>query len=114
MIGHENTVKAKQITAIDALNAELKVLVSPEEGWDDHVLRRIEVSMQGYTPKHSHPWYHVNYIISGEGELMISDKITKIMKGNYAFIPANTLHQFRNVGNEPLVFLCIVPKEGHQ
>ena len=31
--------------------------------------------------------------------------------GEFAFVPPNETHQFRNTGDEPFVFICAVPKE---
>ena len=114
MIGHINELSGKQITHPDALNSMMKVLVSPKEGWEGYVMRVVEVGQNGFTPKHAHPWPHINYMISGKGELYIKDKATKVEAGSFAFVPENTLHQFKNVGNETFKFICIVPERGHQ
>lgn len=114
MIGHLDLLQAKELTSPEVKHASIKVLVSPKEGWEGHVLRVLEVGENGYTPKHQHPWYHVNYIIQGDGELMIDGKVEKVSAGSYAYIPGNTIHQFRNVGQGVFKFICIVPEEGHK
>lgn len=114
VIGNIKDLVANNIIHSDVKNAKMKVLISSENGWDDYVMRVLEVDKEGFTPKHSHPWPHINYIISGEGVLMIDGKDNHVKSGSYAFVPANTLHQFRNVGNEMFRFICIVPKEGHR
>jgi len=80
----------------------------------DHVMRVIEVEKDGYTPFHSHPWPHINYVIEGNGELKIGETVTRVTAGSYAFVPGSTMHQFRNAGDGWFRFICIVPKEGHQ
>ena len=92
----------------------MKVLVSPKEGWEGYVMRVVQVGTDGYTPKHKHPWPHINYVIKGEGELFIKDKIHKVQAGSYAFVPENEMHQFKNIGNEDFEFICIVPERGHK
>ncbi len=114
MIGHINDIPARQLLSDSVKNAAMKVLVSPETGWSDHVMRLVELGCEGYSPEHSHPWPHINFVVAGEGELMIEGTIHPLMAGTYAFIPANTLHQFRNPKSAKLSFICIVPKEGHQ
>ncbi|MFA5741337.1 MAG: cupin domain-containing protein [Candidatus Izemoplasmatales bacterium] len=114
MIGNINNLNGKAITNPEAKNAFMKVLVSPDNGWDDYVMRVIEVEKDGYTPKHSHSWPHINYIIEGEGELYIDGSNNKVFAGAYAFVPANAIHQFRNVSAAVFKFICIVPKEGHK
>jgi quercetin dioxygenase-like cupin family protein len=77
-------------------------------------MRVVEVQSEGFTPRHSHPWPHINFVISGKGELMIEGEVNKIESGSYAYVPANNLHQFKNIGLETFKFICIVPKEGHK
>ncbi len=114
MIGYEPKIEAKQITHPDAYHAAMKELVSPQEGWEGYVMRVVEVTEFGYTPKHQHSWPHINYMLEGEGELMIDGVIKHVKKGSFAYVPGNTLHQFRNVGKCTFKFICIVPEEGHK
>ncbi|MFA5380955.1 MAG: cupin domain-containing protein [Candidatus Izemoplasmatales bacterium] len=114
MIGNINMIVGNKITNSEAKNAFMKVLVSPENGWNDYVMRVIEVGESGYTPKHCHPWPHINYVIEGKGELLIDNQINVVESGSYAFVPSDTLHQFRNIGQSVFKFICIVPKEGHR
>lgn len=102
------------VTSNLAKNAGMKVLVSPENGWDGYVMRVVEVEEEGYTPKHSHPWPHINYMIEGEGSLMIDGKENPVTSGSFAFVPGEKLHQFRNTGKGTFKFICIVPEEGHK
>jgi len=114
MVGHIDDLICQKITHPSANQAAMKVLVSEKEGWQDHVMRVVEVNKDGYTPKHSHPWPHINYVIEGEGSLMINGVEHPLKAGSYAFVPDNALHQFRNVGDSMFKFICIVPKRGHQ
>ncbi|MFA5467055.1 MAG: cupin domain-containing protein [Candidatus Izemoplasmatales bacterium] len=114
MLGHIDDNLGKPILSSEASKANMKVLVSPKEGWDNHVMRLIEVAPNGYTPKHQHPWEHINFVVGGLGELLIEGKTEAVRPGHYAYIPKDTIHQFRNAGNEPFSFICIVPKEGHK
>ncbi len=113
IVGNFNELIAKPITSPEAKNAAMKVLVSPNEGWEGHVMRVVELEPEGYSPKHSHDWPHINYIIEGKGTLLIGDTMNEIQAGSYAYVPANTLHQFSNAGDTPFKFICIVPEKGH-
>jgi len=114
IIGNINDLQAKKIDSLQAKNAAMKVLVSSETGWDDYVMRVVEVETEGYTPKHSHPWPHINFIIEGDGLLMIDGKDNPVKAGSFAYVPSDHLHQFKNIGQEVFKFICIVPKEGHK
>ena len=113
MIGNVENLKAKIIDSPEVKEASMKVLIGATEGWDDHVMRLMEVGVDGFTPKHIHDWPHINYMVEGDGELMIEGVVTKVSAGSYAFVPANKLHQFRNTGKSAFKFLCIVPELGH-
>ncbi len=113
VIGNINDLFAKEIISPEAKNAKMQVLVSPKEGWEGYVMRVLIVGPEGYTPKHRHDWPHINYIIEGEGELLVGDNIQSVTAGSYAYVPANQLHQFRNIGRKTFKFICIVPEKGH-
>lgn len=114
IVGNFNDLMASEITSNEAKNAAMKVLVSPSEGWEDHVMRVVELEAEGFSPKHQHDWPHINYVIEGEGTLLIGDTLHTLKAGSYAFVPSNTLHQFSNTGSSPFKFICIVPVRGHQ
>ena len=114
MIKHITDVEAKLITHPSSSNAYMKALVGKEEGWEDYVMRIIEVKKDGYTPKHQHPWPHVNFVLEGEGEVLIDGEIHPVNAGSFGYVEANALHQFKNRGKKDFKFICIVPKEGHQ
>ncbi len=88
------------------------VVIGREEGWPDHTVRVFRLAPGGFTPRHSHDWEHVNYIIKGTGELRLGEKVQKVHEHDFAFVPANTEHQFRNAGDEDFEFICIVPNRG--
>ena len=114
VVGNIKDLESKIITMDGAKNSVMKVLVSKDEGWEDHVMRVVEVLEEGYTPKHNHPWPHINYMIEGDGELLIDGIVNKVTTGSYAFVPSNSIHQFRNSGKGIFKFICIVPKIGHK
>ncbi|MFO7968577.1 MAG: cupin domain-containing protein [Bacillota bacterium] len=114
IIDNINNIAGKEILNPDAKNAFMKVLVDENVGWDDYVMRVVEVLEDGYTPKHKHPWPHINYVISGDGEIMLEGNYKKVSSGAFAFIPADKLHQYKNIGKSIFKFICIVPKEGHK
>lgn len=114
IVSHEEEIIAQQIELPIVKNAAMKVLVGEKEGWGDHVMRVIELAEAGYSPKHVHPWPHINYMLEGNGVLYIDGKEHPVKAGSYAYVPADVEHQFKNAGSDTFRFICIVPKEGHQ
>lgn len=114
IVAHERDTVGQRLESPDLKDVIMKVLVSPEQGWRDHVMRLFELGRGGYTPRHAHDWPHINYIVAGRGVLHMDGKDTQIAAGSYAFVPSGCRHQFKNAGEEIFRFICIVPKEGHQ
>ncbi|MBN2504662.1 MAG: cupin domain-containing protein [Bacilli bacterium] len=114
MIGKKDDIISMKLNGEDINNAYMKVLVGPDQGWESHVMRLIEVEPGGNTPKHKHPWPHINFIVEGKGILMIDNVEHVVEPGAYAYVPADHIHQFLNRGDLTFSFLCIVPKEGHK
>ena len=54
---------------------------------------------------------HEVVVLAGSGEAEHAGETTDIATGDVLFVKADALHQFRNTGDEPLQFLCLVPKD---
>lgn len=111
-VGHIEEIEKKELNAPELEGVSKQVPIGPEQGWDDHVMRVFTVQAGGHTPKHDHPWPHINYVIKGEGVLNHDGEQTPIRAGSVAFVPGGTTHQFVNNSDAELSFICIVPKEG--
>lgn len=88
------------------------VVISKNEGWKDNTMRVFRLEPGGHSPRHSHDWEHINYVISGRGKLRLGEQIFELAEKDFAFVPENTEHQFQNPFDEPFEFICIVPNRG--
>lgn len=84
-------------------------VIGPPEGWSYHTLRVFRLGPGGFTPRHRHDWEHVNFVIRGSGTLTLGGETFPITAGDYAFVPPNEEHQFKNPSDEDFEFICIVP-----
>jgi quercetin dioxygenase-like cupin family protein len=114
IVANEADVPPVVVNLPSARNAAIKALIGEQQGWESHVMRVIEVGEGGYTPKHAHPWPHINYMLEGSGTLFLEGREHAVAPGSYAYVPAGQEHQFKNNGTGMFRFICIVPKEGHQ
>lgn len=94
------------------LNVMKQVLVGPAQGWQGWVMRLFTITGGGYTPRHAHPWPHINYIVSGKGILYLDGNEYEVQAGSVAYVPDNKEHQFKNAGSDDFAFICIVPEQG--
>lgn len=111
-IKHLRNIDKNRISGDGIKNVLKQVPVGPDQGWKDHILRVFTIEPDGHTPKHSHDWEHVNYVISGRGQLEIDGKIRDLDTGAFAVVPPNVEHQYSNTGDEDFVMICIVPAKG--
>lgn len=111
-VGNVKNLDQVKIAAPGVVNAFKKTLIGPREGWEGWVMRLFTLSGKGNTPRHAHPWPHINYVISGKGILYLDGKDNIVEEGSIAYVPSNAEHQFTSTGEEDMVFICIVPEEG--
>lgn len=113
VIGHIETCKASPVHSEGATGMSKQVPISQGEGWGDYVLRVFTLEPGGCSPRHRHPWPHINWIVSGTGLIDLGGIEHGVRSGSYAYIPGGVFHRFTNTGIEPFVFICIVPREGN-
>lgn len=104
-------IKNVELKAPGVANAFKRTLIGPKEGWEGWVMRLFTLK-DGHSPRHSHPWPHINYVAGGRGTLFVDGSEYELEEGSVAFVPPGAEHQFRSSGGEDLVFICIVPEEG--
>ncbi|UCG60346.1 MAG: cupin domain-containing protein [Candidatus Zixiibacteriota bacterium] len=95
-----------------ASNVFKAVVIGRGEGWDSHAMRLFRLGADGQTPEHQHDFEHVVYAVFGSGKLIIGDETHDLEKGDFAFVPPNATHQFRNPGDGDFEFICVVPDRG--
>lgn len=89
----------------------MRVLIGDREGAPTFVMRHFEVAPGGATPYHDHPWEHEVFVLSGEGKVNREGGSIPLEQGSFVFVPPGERHNFETVGDEPLTFLCIIPRE---
>lgn len=112
IVAHERDILGTRIDNEQIKNVLKKVLVSPKEGWEGWVMRVFELGKDGYSPRHTHPWPHINYILKGKGILHLDGQDYELEEGSFAYVPGGKLHQFLNRDKDVFSFICIVPEEG--
>ncbi len=85
------------------------VIDEQNDGAPNYALRVIEVAPGGHTPDHSHPYEHENFVIEGQGRVLIGDAWHDVNVGDVVFVPAGVRHTYANAGEGPFKFLCGIP-----
>ena len=94
-----------------ASGASRQVPIGKADGAPNFSARAFTLEPGGHTPHHTHESEHLNYVISGSGVAMEGNAPREITKGDFILVMPGELHQYRNTGNEPLVFMCVVPTQ---
>ena len=111
-VSHRNSIEKQAQNHPELHAVEKQVLIGPEQGWSDHVMRMFTLGSGGYAPRHEHPWPHIIYVVEGAGNLFMDGTDYPLTPGSVAYVPADVNHQLSHAGSDEFVFLCIVPKIG--
>jgi len=94
-----------------AVKTEIEWLIDRNDGAPNFELRKFRIRPGGSIPKHYHPSIeHEQYVLAGNYEVGIGEKVHRLKAGDSVFIPAGTVHWYANGGKTDAEFLCIVPK----
>ena len=107
-------MKIRSYNEVEALEimegVQKRVVIGPDEGAPNFIMRIFDIEPGFSTPYHDHPWEHEIFIINGEGTARSGDQEeTTIRKGDTIFIPPNEKHCLMNTGEDTLRFMCLVP-----
>jgi len=103
-------IKQVEVEMDGASNVTRQVLIGPDDGSENIIMRLFKIRSGGYTPHHKHNFEHVIKVLSGKGVAIAENgQEHRIQAGQSLFIQANDMHQFRNPYPQPFEFLCIIP-----
>jgi quercetin dioxygenase-like cupin family protein len=97
---------AERPTAVFPGGALYQPIVGDDTGADLPIRTGIQTSPPGYqTRLHSHPYAEVLTVLEGRGEAWLAgeERVVALQPGVTIALPANRLHAFRTVGDQPLV-----------
>ncbi len=108
-IVHPNDVPAQPMRVEGAAKVSMRLLIGRDHGAPTFAMRQFTVEPGGHTPLHRHNYEHEVMIVAGKGVVRGGETLREVRGGDVVFMPANEMHQFRNTGDQPLVFICLVP-----
>jgi quercetin dioxygenase-like cupin family protein len=93
-----------------APGVSIRWLIDEEhDGAPFYALRIIEVQPGGHTPDHTHPFEHENFVVEGQGRVLIGESWHDVVPGSVVFVPAGVRHTYVNAGESTFRFLCGIP-----
>ncbi len=90
-------------------NVLRRILIGPEDGSDNIIMRYFKVLPEGHTPFHSHSHEHVVKIEKGKG-IVVRETGEEVLvsQDQSLLIEKNEKHQFKNPFSEPFEFVCTI------
>ncbi|MBE9487292.1 MAG: cupin domain-containing protein [Desulfuromonadales bacterium] len=92
-----------------AQGASRQVPIGKADGAPNFSIRVFTLEPGGNTPHHVHASEHLNYILEGTGEVMEGEIPRPVRAGDFVLVTPHEKHQYRNTGDKPLIFMCMVP-----
>lgn len=89
--------------------ATKQVLIGHEEGAHNFEVRFFTIPPRGLSSLDEHQHDHGVMIMHGQARVMLGDQFSEIGPGDVVYIPGMERHQFENLTDEPMTFLCIIP-----
>ena len=107
-------MKVRKISELEMQDAgaegvRMRVAIGREEGAPNFVMRVFDVEPGASSPRHSHDWEHEVFVLSGKGRVYGGGREVSLSPGYTVFVPPMEEHQFTNVGDEILRFVCLIP-----
>jgi quercetin dioxygenase-like cupin family protein len=102
-------IDMKEVEMEGANGCRVRQLVGQVDQAPNFAMRQFEVAPGGHTPKHFHDYEHEVFVLEGEGVVVDGDQEQPLSSGDVVYVAPNDVHQFRNTGDSPMRFLCLVP-----
>ena len=91
-----------------ARDTSMAILIGPQDGAPNFVMRRIVMEEAGGMPAHTNAVEQEQYVLRGRARVGIADEIHEVSAHHVLYIPAGTPHWY-DVLEAPFEFLCLVP-----
>jgi len=87
------------------------VLVGPQDGAPNFIIRFFQVPVGESTFNHAHPHEHGIVILHGKARVRIEEETYDLQPFDSVFISGNDHHQVNNTGETSLGFICVIPSD---
>lgn len=89
----------------------MRWVIGKPEGAPNFAMRVIEFAPGAVFPQHQHPYEHEIFVLEGEGVAKGGEDEAPMQPGATLYIPPGELHGYRNLGEKPLRFICVIPHQ---
>jgi quercetin dioxygenase-like cupin family protein len=102
-----SVVRAESVEALAVLGDRVRILLRSGDSAHRMAVMDVEVPPGGEVPPHRHRVEEEGYLVlDGRLEMTVGDETTSLGRGDFAHVPAGTVHGYRNGGTTPARFLA--------
>ena len=106
-----DNVERKVFTTEEVKGVIKNVLVGPDDGAPNFIIRFFQVPVGGSTFDHAHPHEHGIVILHGKARVKIETETHELNPYDSVFLSGNDHHKIINIGKTSLGFICVIPRE---
>ena len=108
-------VKAGERAPLNVLGMPLTMLCEARETGGAWSLFEEDVPYGMGPPPHVHDWDEAYYILEGAVDFHIDGKVVRSCRGDFNYLPRNTVHGFKGASDEPArVLIFAAPAHGSE
>lgn len=109
-ITRDSEIRAVPADMEGAKDVTMRILIGPDDGSQNIIMRLFTISPGGHTPYHTHDYEHLVKALSGKGVAVDKDgNKHDLSPGQNVFVEPNEKHQFANPFSEPFELTCTIP-----
>lgn len=87
----------------------IRWVIGEPEGAPNFAMRVVEFESGAVFDTHQHPYEHEIFVLEGEGVVEGSEGEVAMQPGVAVYVPPDEPHGYRNLGEGPLRFICVIP-----
>ncbi|MGD8966192.1 MAG: cupin domain-containing protein [Anaerolineae bacterium] len=87
----------------------IRWLIGEPEGAPNFAMRVVEFEPGAVFETHHHPYEHEIFVLEGQGVAHTRDGEEEMRPGIALYVPPSEPHGYRNTGDGPLRFICVIP-----
>jgi quercetin dioxygenase-like cupin family protein len=87
----------------------MRWLIGEPEGAPNFAMRVVEFEPGAVFETHDHPYEHEIFVLEGQGVAHTRDGEEEMRPGIALYVPPSEPHGYRNTGDGPLRFICVIP-----
>jgi len=109
-INNNDAIVPSEVKMDGAKNVKMKILIGPDDGSGNIIMRHFIIAPGGNTPFHNHNYEHVVKIERNKGIVVDENgNEYEVNKGQSIFVKPDDKHQFKNPFIDDFEFTCIIP-----